>query len=229
MIKLTKIKIKTNQGYKYIKIQKGDRYEIIKKYIIGKNVLDIGCVDHDWEKAISEKKDFWLHGFICRYAKSCIGVDINKEEIKKLNKAGYICIAGTVESIDLGRNFDVVVAGELIEHLYNPGQFLENIKKKMNEGAVVLISTPNPLFLWKFIQVLIKGAPVVNEEHTCWFDPKTLAYLLTQHDFIIKEVYWTTLYNYHKAHYLVEYLSRSLRGYFSSTFLVIAIPRGEKI
>ncbi len=226
---MTGIKIKINKGHKYIKIQEGDRYEIIKKYIIGKNVLDFGCVDHDWEKAISEKKDFWLHGFICRYALKCVGVDIYEDEIKKLNKAGYTSIAGSAENIDLGRKFDVIVAGELMEHLYNPGLFLENVKRHLNDGGVFLISTPNPLFLWKFMQVLIKGAPVVNEDHTCWFDPKTLAYLMTQHGFIVEGIYFTTLYNYNKISYLIERISGGIRKYFSSTFLIVARVMEHKI
>ena len=126
------VKIKTNQGYKYIKIQKGDLYGVFKKYVSGKNVLDLGCVDFDWKKAIAEKKDFWLHGFLCRHAKNCVGVDIYQDEVKSLNDAGYTCVAGNVETIDIGRKFDVIIASNLIEHLSNPGLFLENVKRHLN-------------------------------------------------------------------------------------------------
>lgn len=226
-MKLMRIKIEeTNQGCKYTEAQKGDRYDIIRKYVAGKDVLNLGCLDiglnTDLEKAKSRKKDFWLHGYVCRYAKSCVGVDIEENEIKRLNKAGYTGVTGNVEDMDLGRKFDVVIAGQLIEHLDNPGLFLENMKRHLNKGGVVLIDTPNPFFLYKFIQVLIKGSPVVSGEHTCWFDPKTLAHLMTRHGFIIEEIYFTTLHSHNKIHYLVEYCSRAIRRYFSSNFLVVA-------
>ena len=129
------VKIKTNQGYKYIKIQKGDLYGVFKKYVSGKNVLDLGCVDFDWKKAIAEKKDFWLHGFLCRHAKKCTGVDIDQDEVKSLNEAGYTCVAGNVETIDVGRKFDVIIAANLTEHLSNPCLFLENVKRHLNAGG----------------------------------------------------------------------------------------------
>lgn len=220
---MTKIKVKTKKvDNKIIKIRKGDRYKIIKAYTTGREVLDFGCVDHDYKKTEFEKKDFWLHGFICKNAKSCIGIDCNENEIKKLNEHGYNCIAGNAESVNLNRKFDVIVAGEIIEHLYNPGLFLENVKRHLTDNGIFILTTPNPLFLWKFVQILIKDNPIVNEEHTCWFDPKTLSYLMMQHGFVIKEIYWTTLYNYNLLHYTVERIARAIRGYFSSYFLIIA-------
>lgn len=132
---MAKIKIKTNQGYKYIKIQKEGMYGVFKKYVSGKNVLDLGCVDFDWKKAIAEKKDFWLHGFICRHAKNCVGVDIDQDEVKSLNEAGYTCVAGNVETIDVGRKFDVITASNLIEHLSNPGLFFRKREKALKCGG----------------------------------------------------------------------------------------------
>lgn len=118
-----------------MKIQKADMYEVIKKYATGQNVLDIGCVGSVQGKTIPEKKKIWLHGFICQYAKNCVGVDIEEEEVKKLNKAGYTCVAGNAETIDVGRKFDVIIASNVIEHLYNPGLFLDNVKRHLNAGG----------------------------------------------------------------------------------------------
>jgi hypothetical protein len=48
--------IKSGQSCKDMKIQKADMYEIIKKYVIGQNVLDVGCVGSVKEKTYIEKK-----------------------------------------------------------------------------------------------------------------------------------------------------------------------------
>ena len=117
-----------------MKIQKADMYKIIKKHVTGQNVLDIGCVGSVQGKTYFEKKKNWLHGFICQYAKNCVGVDI-EEEVKKLNEAGYTSVAGNAETIDVGRKFDVIIASNLIEHLYNPGLFLDNVKRHLNAGG----------------------------------------------------------------------------------------------
>src|SRR3989344_4764139 len=101
-----------------------DRYALIKKYCAGKDVLDVGCVDHN---ANEELENSWLHKIIKSVAKSVIGVDFEENEVQKLRAKGYNIVVGDVETVTIGKTFDVIVAGELIEHLSNPGLFLENM------------------------------------------------------------------------------------------------------
>lgn len=209
-----------------MKIQKADMYEIIKKYVIGQNVLDVGCVGSVKEKTYIEKKKIWLHGFISRYAKTCVGVDIAEKEVKKLKDAGYNCVAGNAETIDVGRKFDVIIASNLIEHLYNPGLFLENVKRHLKTGGVVLISTPNPFFLMKFIEIVAKDDQGCGE-HTMWFDPKTLSNLMSAYGFGIKEIYWTTSYHVRPWSHFVR-LARAIRGYFCSGFTIVGVVREKE-
>lgn len=42
------------------------------------------------------------------------------------------------------KKFDMVVAIEIIEHLYSPYDFLRKIKYLLNENGYILLSTPNP-------------------------------------------------------------------------------------
>lgn len=223
---MTMTKIKKREGeYENIKIKKGDRYEIIKKYVTEKEILDLGCVDHSYERVKSEKMERWLHGFICRHAERCIGVDNNEREVKKLNEDGYNCVTGNVETLELGKKFEVIVAGELIEHLYNPGLFLESIKKHLDKNGVFILTTPNPFFLWRFVEILIKDDFIINDEHTCWFDPKTLCYLMMQHGFSIKEICWVT--SSYLPHNTIIRVARAIRGYFCPSFLIVATIDNE--
>jgi 2-polyprenyl-3-methyl-5-hydroxy-6-metoxy-1,4-benzoquinol methylase len=50
-------------------------------------------------------------------SKKVVGVDIQKEDVERLRKLGYEVVWGDVTTINLGKKFDVIVAGELIEHL----------------------------------------------------------------------------------------------------------------
>ena len=51
------------------------------------------------------------------------GIDIDSVGIEHLLNRHYNVICDNVETMSLGRTFDVIVAGEIIEHLENPGLF----------------------------------------------------------------------------------------------------------
>jgi 2-polyprenyl-3-methyl-5-hydroxy-6-metoxy-1,4-benzoquinol methylase len=70
----------------------------------------------------------WLHGVLKRNFDTVIGIDIS-EEVLELRKYGYEVYVVNAEDFDLDRKFETIVVGELIEHLSNPGKFLECAKK----------------------------------------------------------------------------------------------------
>ena len=49
--------------------------------------------------------------------------------------------------IRLGRKFDVIVTGEILEHLPNQGLFLENAERHLKKKGVQILTTPNALAL----------------------------------------------------------------------------------
>jgi 2-polyprenyl-3-methyl-5-hydroxy-6-metoxy-1,4-benzoquinol methylase len=153
------------------------RYRLLKPYIKQKKVLHLGCVDHDW--VIGHKE--WIHGFIAEYADEVVGLDILEEDIKKLNQLGYDVRCGDAENFDLGKQFDVIFAGELIEHLENFGGFLESCKRHMKKDSKLILTTPNCFGLRFIICHLLNRRPFVYPVHTCWFDEETLLHTLDRH------------------------------------------------
>ena len=97
------------------------------------------------------------------------------------------------ESFDLGERFDVVWAGELIEHLSNPGGFLDLRQAPCAEWTLVL-TTPNGFAVSNFVYRLW-GTVRVNLDHACWYCADTLGGLLDRHGFGIEEMaylkHWT--------------------------------------
>jgi 2-polyprenyl-3-methyl-5-hydroxy-6-metoxy-1,4-benzoquinol methylase len=72
-------------------------------------------------------------------ANKVIGVDKDTENIDIMNLNGYNVLLGDVETLRLRKyknRFDVVVCGELIEHLSCPGRLLDTVnyhlKQKIN-------------------------------------------------------------------------------------------------
>lgn len=168
--------------------------EFILSKCKNKNVLDLGCIEHNLFQERILKKE-WLHMNIQKVAKSLIGIDILKEYITELNKKGFNIVFGNVEKLDKvaelkGKKFDVIVAGDLIEHLSNQGNFINSIKTFCKENTEVIITTPN-CFSTKFmIPYFFYGKEKVRKDHTCWFSINTLKQLLELNGFIVTESYF---------------------------------------
>lgn len=51
---------------------------------------------------------------------------------------------GNAENFSLGLNqYDLIVSFQVIEHLYNPGSMLDNVKAHLKPGGIFLVTTPN--------------------------------------------------------------------------------------
>ena len=74
------------------------RINLLKKHIIDKNVLDIGCVAHTWK---NHNKKYWLHKNLKKYVKTVIGLDYLKDDVDQLNKLGYNIKYGNAEKFNL--------------------------------------------------------------------------------------------------------------------------------
>lgn len=153
---------------------KTEYYRKIAPYIKGKEVLDVGCVDHDIDVAGDER--LWNHCFVKYLAKKTIGIDLEKESIKKMQKMGYEVKVMNAEEMKFKEKFDVVFAGELIEHLANPGLFLRSAKKVLKKNGIILLTTPNTFSVNRLVRVAQKltNDPPANLDHTMYLTPQTI-------------------------------------------------------
>ena len=164
------------------------RLEIIEEFCSGKVVLDIGCVQHDIENADLEG---WLHNHLAKVAKEVLGVDYLEAPIRELAKRGYNVMQGDVNrSLPLDKLFDVIVVGNLIEHLSNFEGLMNNLNRLLKRDGVILISTANPFYSEKYFFSEFKNDIIVNPEHTCWIDPVTLNQLAIRFGLETVSVRW---------------------------------------
>lgn len=133
-----------------------------------KSVLDIGCVQHNPENYRSR---YWLHKALVVVAKSVIGIDLYESGVIYLNKIGYSVQVANAEHFDLGKKFDVIVAGDIIEHLNNVGGFFESVKNSLYPDGEFLISTPNPWYWRNVVKAALMSRVKPNPEHTLWMPP----------------------------------------------------------
>lgn len=160
------------------------RRDKIVELCAGKTVLHLGFIQHShlYEDLIKNKK--WLHEQISKVAKRLVGIDYLEKDVEHIKKTyGYECYYGDVTKLDevaLNDKFEIIVCGELIEHLDNAGLMLNGIKKMMNSNSLLIITTPNPWSLQR-LKLIKKGClenEWLNKEHTCWYTYETLKQLL---------------------------------------------------
>jgi SAM-dependent methyltransferase len=162
-----------------------DRTKIIAKHVSNKITLDIGSIQHKF--SLSNSKS-WLFHTIKNNAKCAIGVDIAKKEVLKARSAGYNILWGDAHTIKLNKKFEVITACNIIEHLTNPGIFLDNMYRHLKKDGVLILTTKNNGGFETFYDSLLLGCIPNNLEHTCWYDYVTLKELTRRSNFSIKDV-----------------------------------------
>jgi 2-polyprenyl-3-methyl-5-hydroxy-6-metoxy-1,4-benzoquinol methylase len=120
-------------------VTRTDRFEFLMSRARNKKVLHIGCADGH------------LHRFLGSVASELWGVDLSEERIADMRRVGYRNIyQGDAEQLQRipelrGQHFDAIIAGEMIEHLNNPGLFLDGCRFLSSANTEVIITTPNAL------------------------------------------------------------------------------------
>lgn len=199
-----------------------DRFNAIATSIAPpRDVLDLGCVDsrkakHSAQERFEYKANL-LHKRIHAINPNVVGLDIDPEGAAVLNKQGFHVLVADAEEQDLGRQFDTIVAGEIIEHLENPGRFLRNMRRHLKPDGVIIVSTPNPFYAAQAWKIWRYGQPAVHEEHMGWQDPITLRQLLIRTGYEPTTGYWVQ-----PEPHLPKTWKRLMRPYFSHGFLQVA-------
>jgi 2-polyprenyl-3-methyl-5-hydroxy-6-metoxy-1,4-benzoquinol methylase len=136
---------------------------------------------------VGYKKDDWMHKHIKSVSKSIYGIDLDGRSVEEIKLLGFDVEQGDAQTFSLAKKFNLVHAGELIEHLDNPGGFLESVRNHLTEDGRLLLTTPNGLRISNFIYASTGGLKV-NAEHTCWFCESTIKTLLERKGFEVVEI-----------------------------------------
>jgi SAM-dependent methyltransferase len=202
-----------------------DRMEIIAPLVRGHKTLDLGIVDsrrgrQETAQRLEEKSASLLFRRICEINPDTVGIDIDERGVAILRQQGFHARTADAMTMDLGERYDVIVAGELIEHLANPGLFLCNMARHLAPGGTLVITTPNPFYFGHVWKIWRYGRPRVHEEHVCWFDPITLGRLCCGSQLDPYAVHWIRP----AGMSVLKTWPQFFRGYFAQSFLLLAKP-----
>ncbi|HEY7052602.1 MAG TPA: methyltransferase domain-containing protein [Mycobacterium sp.] len=156
---------------------RASRIGVVRHYANGKKVLDLGCVSHNFSVR-SGGKARWLHAHVVEAAAECVGADYDLAGVKEMNAAGYdvvhVDIEGDLTPIIERGPFDVVIAGELIEHLPAPQRLLSAAREVLRPKGKLVITTPNPYALHR-VRAGMRGVTWENVDHVQYLFPSGIA------------------------------------------------------
>jgi len=152
-----------------------DRNDYICTLATKKDVLDVGVVSHSLESTVS---DSWLHGRLHRSSNRCLGVDILEPEVAVLRQRGFDVLCADLTANPLDESFDLIVCGEVLEHLPAPQLMLASLSQMLRTEGRIVVTVPNPWYVNTVLKnVFGRRTYVDNVDHVCWFDAGTIAEL----------------------------------------------------
>jgi 2-polyprenyl-3-methyl-5-hydroxy-6-metoxy-1,4-benzoquinol methylase len=176
----------------------------------GKRILDIGCRDGALTAAFAEGNEV-------------LGLDIDTHSLEVARRKLGI----ETRHMDLNAewdlepgSFDVVVAAEVLEHLYYPGKVVEKISDVLRRGGILVGSVPHAFSLQNRIKYLLgmkRGSPLQDPTHINHFSYKEFRALLSTH-FQNIEMRPLTTRRYRWLRFLFPYL-------FAHTFLFCGVKK----
>jgi 2-polyprenyl-3-methyl-5-hydroxy-6-metoxy-1,4-benzoquinol methylase len=206
----------------------------------GRTVLHLGCADMPYtQRRLADGT--LLYSLIDRVAARQVGIDLSTEGIGILRQAGYADVAvADLQQLKAQNpfsetHFDIILAGEIIEHLSNPGLFLENLKPLLRDSPTRLIlTTINAYCAYRFFYSLVMRDESVHPDHVSYYSKKTLTTLLTRHGYDVQQVCFYPIGREHKRYinqgrarllYWIDWVAGRLSPQFGDGLIVSCVLR----
>jgi hypothetical protein len=181
------------------------RVDFIKKTCVGKKVLHLGCTNYPYTKE-SLENDILLHFEIEKIAGELYGFDFDQKGIDVLEESGaknlFRADLEKLEDVPLDETFDVIIAGEMIEHLSNPGLFLKGIQRFMNAQTNLVITTINAYSAMRFMIYGLRGRggalEPVHPDHVAYYSYKTLSLAVERENLQVRDFLFYDLGTEHR-------------------------------
>jgi SAM-dependent methyltransferase len=146
-----------------------EREALFRRYVggPGRRVLDLGCRDGALTRAYASGNEV-------------VGVDADREALAAAERLGIETRwADLDQPLDFpDASFDVVVAGELLEHLRDPQRVVAEIHRVLRPGGTFVASVPNAYRLKSRLRFLLGRAPESDPTHLQMFSQSDVRGLL---------------------------------------------------
>lgn len=213
---------------KVVDYQDGFNWKLAEYVPVNKKILDIGCATGNMGKYLIEQKNATV-----------FGLDISSKAIeqasKVLNKA--VCINVEKKDIPFKELFDVILFGDVLEHLYDPAGILNKVKRNLKKNGLVICSIPNIANVEIRLRLLLGNFDyadfgILDRSHIRFFTLKTIKQIFQKTGYKIKKIdYFPFSFILFKEKYAKKYpfmrkikymLASIYPPLFASTFIIVA-------
>jgi len=135
--------------------------QLKQQEMTGGHLLEVGCG----------------YGFLLEEAAplfdSLTGTDFDGNALKRVKQLGYQGIQGGIEALPTAQRYDLILATGVIEHIYNPVQFVKQLHQRLKTTGWMVFATPQMNSFWLKLQG--HNWPSFKiPEHVTYYDDHTL-------------------------------------------------------
>lgn len=168
-------------------LEKKAEYDFVKKMIYPSNrILEIGCGSGNFASMINPKE--------------YVGLEFNKEALKKCHKNGLRVLDESIEEHARKRKcyYDVVVSFQVFEHVENVGSFIKSSIDVLTEEGKIIIAVPNN---GGYVGKLINAALNMPPHHVNLFDLSSIQKIANVYGLSVEDVWREKLSDMHTLAY----------------------------
>jgi|TARA_B100002003_G_C14113357_1_gene535481 methionine biosynthesis protein MetW len=154
----------------------------------GTKLLDVGCGVGTIAVEI-QKRGFDVHG-----------IDFSSVAIEKSRKKGINAVMCNLDEGGIpfdDNSFDIVWAGDIVEHVFDPIFLLKEILRVVKNQGKILITTPNDVHLFRRLYLFITGESPQSASYRSWgfckhhtlFSLELLEYMLKEAEISQYQIY----------------------------------------
>lgn len=157
---------------------------ILQRSQEAKTILHVGCTGAPSTSGLWREGKL-LHKHLCDRLEGwqrLVGVDIDEPSVNWLKERMpeqelFVADAHRLSNhFGTDTRFNLILVPDVIEHLSNPGLFLESARSVLAPGGRILLTTINAFGIVRFAKALLDHE-AVNPEHTVYFSHGTLKHL----------------------------------------------------
>lgn len=155
---------------------------LLEKSLKDVSILDVGC---GWGQTMQ---------YLAEKGATCSGFDPAPEAVAHVKSCGLECIQTGMEKMDVftGRQFDVVMLMNVLEHLSDPIMVINDIRQNvLKDGGLLIVEVPNEFNSFQMAGKELHNLPewwVAPPAHLNYFSPSTLKRLLSASGFTVSHL-----------------------------------------
>jgi Methyltransferase domain len=172
-----------------------DKAVALRRFTLNRQVLHLGAVGETMSSL--EQKVLGIqtsvHASITRDASKCVGVDYDADAVEAIQRSGAFTNIICRDIFELKRDdieldsIDCIVAGDVLEHMANPGLMLDVIGSICDPGTELVVTVPNSQGLPQFLRYVMTK-PIEGADHKISFNVYSLRNLLQDRGWDVTDV-----------------------------------------